>query len=292
MLSVALKKLWYRIYAGLFIRQKAGRKKFRKEKILAAERKYLQKYLYVLDKVDYTVQSGKEKKKIWVCWFQGEANAPEIVKRTIASIRRNANGCEVVLLDDGNIKKYADIPDYIWEKRENGKITPMQFSDILRAALLADSGGIWIDSTVLLTAPLSDLFINSDFFCMQSKGIYRNVNWIIASSCGNPLMVAEKLFLFEYWKYENRLIDYFLYPLAFDLLVDNSGPLQKLWKKVPVFCEDGCYLLEKNYFSPYSEKLLKEICAKTSIHKLSYKYDKKREIKGTLLEKLLTLPEK
>ena len=142
MFWVFVKKLWYRIYAGLFILSKNERKKFRKEQTLKAERKYLKRYLHILNGIDKNPAYSEEERNIWVCWFQGEAQAPEIVKRCLESIRQNANGCKVVLIDNENIKKYADIPDYIFEKRRKRLITPMQFSDILRATLLADRGGV------------------------------------------------------------------------------------------------------------------------------------------------------
>lgn len=287
MFWVFVKKLWYRIYAGLFILSKNERKKFRKEQTLKAERKYLKRYLHILNGIDKNPAYSEEERNIWVCWFQGEAQAPEIVKRCLESIRQNANGCKVVLIDNENIKKYANIPDYIFEKRRKRLITPMQFSDILRATLLADRGGVWIDATVLLTAPLSSLFTQQDFFCLSSKGIYRNVNWMIGARAKNPLMAAEKAFLFEYWKKENRLIDYFLYPLAFDFLVDNDSDLKNLWSQVPIKHEDNCYLLKKNYFTKFDESLWQKITDNTHIHKLSYKYDPARKISGTFLEKIL-----
>lgn len=287
MFIVFLKKIWYRIYAGLFIKSKAERKKFRKENILHTEQKYLRKYLNVLNNLPQKTPLSDDNRKIWICWFQGIENAPQIVKRCIESIKKNANGCEVVIIDNQNIKKYADIPEYIFIKRQQNLITPMQFSDILRATLLANHGGIWIDATVLLTAPLSQDFIKRDFFCLSSKGIYRNVNWMIGAKAQNPLMIAEKRFLFAYWAKETKLIDYFLYPLAFDFLIDNDKNLSKLWSMVPAVYEDDCYILEKNYFTPYTQTMEQDILQKTSIHKLSYKYDKTKNIEGTFLEKIL-----
>lgn len=287
MFAVFIKKIWYRIFAGLFISSKAERKKFRKEKSLLAEQKYLAKYLYVLNQVNKTPTTNSSSRVIWVCWFQGEKNAPDIVKKCLASIRKNANGCKVIVIDNDNIKKFADIPLYIYQKWQKKLITPMQFSDILRATLLANHGGIWIDATVFLTAPLNRFFIDEDFFCMRSHGIYENVNWIIGSCAQNPLISAEKLFLYEYWKKETKLIDYFLYPLAFDFLIKNDKDLSLLWQKVPEMYEDNCYLLEKNYFTQYQSELWNEILEKCNIHKLSYKYDHQRNIDGTILEKIL-----
>ena len=86
---------------------------------------------------------------------------------------------------------------------------------------------------------------------------------------------------------ETKLIDYFLYPLAFDFLIDNDKNLSKLWSMVPAVYEDDCYILEKNYFTPYTQTMEQDILQKTSIHKLSYKYDKTKNTEGTFLEKIL-----
>lgn len=48
--------------------------------------------------------------KIWMCWWQGEENAPEIVRACIDSVRRNASGHEVVVITDENLSDYAIFP--------------------------------------------------------------------------------------------------------------------------------------------------------------------------------------
>ncbi len=44
----------------------------------------------------------------------------------------------------------------------------MQFSDIVRADLLANFGGIWIDATVFLTGPLEKYIIDADLFAFRT----------------------------------------------------------------------------------------------------------------------------
>ena len=45
----------------------------------------------------------KYRNKIWICWWQGLDNAPEIVKACVASIERNAGDNEIIIITD---KKY------------------------------------------------------------------------------------------------------------------------------------------------------------------------------------------
>lgn len=48
--------------------------------------------------------------KIWMCWWQGEENAPEIVRACIDSVRRNAGGHEVVVITDENLSRVRRHP--------------------------------------------------------------------------------------------------------------------------------------------------------------------------------------
>lgn len=58
---------------------------------------------------------------IWVCWLQGEEQAPKLVRRCIASIRKNANGHPVNLLTEENIGRYLSIPRGILQKYRHGR---------------------------------------------------------------------------------------------------------------------------------------------------------------------------
>ena len=50
---------------------------------------------------------------IWTMWWQGEESAPLPVKLCLASIRRNANGAEVVVLDRDTYRQYVTVPERI-----------------------------------------------------------------------------------------------------------------------------------------------------------------------------------
>ena len=41
--------------------------------------------------------------KIWICWFQGEDKAPDLVKKCIDSVRKHASGYDVIILTEDNI---------------------------------------------------------------------------------------------------------------------------------------------------------------------------------------------
>lgn len=49
-------------------------------------------------------------KQIWTLWWTGEDSAPEIVKCCLNSLRENANGYEVTVLDSKTYSQYVKLP--------------------------------------------------------------------------------------------------------------------------------------------------------------------------------------
>lgn len=89
-----------------------------------------------------TWKSSNYSNCIWVCWWQGLENAPDIVKACIESIQRNAGNHPVIVLTDENYKQYVTIPRWVEEKRRKEIITRTNYSDLLRLSLLAEHGGM------------------------------------------------------------------------------------------------------------------------------------------------------
>lgn len=90
--------------------------------------------------------------KIWICWWQGLDNAPEIVKACVESIKRYAGDYEVICITEENYKNYVTFPKWIEEKRKQNIISRTIYSDLLRMNLLSTYGGLWIDSTFFCTS--------------------------------------------------------------------------------------------------------------------------------------------
>lgn len=53
---------------------------------------------------------------IWVFWWQGENEAPEIVKRCIAAVCRNADAHPVHIIDKSNCQDFVEVPEQFPEK--------------------------------------------------------------------------------------------------------------------------------------------------------------------------------
>lgn len=111
----------------------------------------------------------KLRNKIWICWWQGIDNAPEIVKTCVESIRRNAGKCEIIFITEDNYKDYVSFPGWVEVKRKAGIISRTIYSDLLRMNLLSNTAAF--GSTPRSSA--SSLVLRNICDCPygQSKGL-------------------------------------------------------------------------------------------------------------------------
>ena len=115
---------------------------------------------------------------IWVCWWQGEKKMPDIVKVCYSSICRHADNHPVILITEKNFQEYATMPDFIMQRLYKREMTITHFSDLLRMNLLKRHGGIWLDSTILLTKDI-DSIINTSLPYYSHHHIPNNLICII-----------------------------------------------------------------------------------------------------------------
>lgn len=213
----------------------------------------------------------KQDNNIWVCWMQGEEQAPAIVKTCINSIRKNASNHKVIIIDKRNYTNYISLPEYIVKKWESGIISDAHFSDILRTALLSEHGGVWIDSTVYLMDKIPDYILEKDLFLFNyedSKIMFKYNNWFIASNKNNPVMLSMRDLLYEFWKKNNKPKNYFIWHMLFNIVIDKYNyPITYIPNSIG-------HLLVKIINDNYNDKdyaLIKHICP---IQKLSYRIEK------------------
>lgn len=98
--------------------------------------------------------SSKEKQNniIWVMWLQGFDNAPELVKVCRQYLEKNKPAdSQIIELTSENLSDYVSFSDVMIQKIKDGTITYTHLSDLVRTQVLANYGGLWIDSTVLVT---------------------------------------------------------------------------------------------------------------------------------------------
>ncbi len=285
-MRVKLYVLWLRLWTAMRYKNKIVRKTKFKQARYNIEKAYLKRYLSdVLKSDNMTAETANMPKIIWTCWWQGTQNMPPVVKRCIESMRRYCPDYEVRVITFDNMKDYVELPDYIIQKHKKGYISRTHLSDILRVSLLAEYGGFWMDATVFLTAPLPQIIAAAPFFAFHGCELYHGQNWFLKAAKNNVLIGMLQKTMLEYWKYENKVINYFVFYLVFDLVVEENQACAAMWQNAPLIYDD-CYALENAFFDAYSPQKWADIKARTSIHKLSWKY-KKEPTENSFLQYLL-----
>ena len=64
---------------------------------------------------------------VWFLWMQGIDQAPELVKKCLASLQKQIKDKEIVILDENNLLDYIQLPNYIMEKYQKGIIKNVFF---------------------------------------------------------------------------------------------------------------------------------------------------------------------
>ena len=131
-------------------------------------------------------------------------NAPELVKACIGSVRKYMSDYNIRIITFENMENYIRFPQYILEKWHNRIISNTLMSDLIRTELLVQYGGLWLDATVLLTAPVPEYVFEKKLF-MYTHSYPDDVtmvfnNWLIYSDGNSRLLRVTRDLLYEYWK--------------------------------------------------------------------------------------------
>lgn len=241
----------------------------------------------------FTLQPKKilnTQKIIWQYWGQGvgDNSLPEVIKLYFKSIDTYKQDYLVIRLDDEKIKEYLDLPDFVWEKRANSEFKHAFFADLIRLALLDVYGGIWLDATIMLTAPIPanladlDFFMyqhsdgakdkkfwkkfNADYFGWESEQNVRVLNSIIFSKKNNIVIHTCTDLLLNFWKTQNHIPHYFFFQIMFNELM--SSYLSN--EQCPIIDDTLPHILQTKLHKPFSQLEWDEITSKTNIHKMTY----------------------
>ena len=244
--------------------------------------KLKKKYNNIINKLEYEKENELTSNNIWICWFQGIDNAPKIVQQCINSIKTFMNNYKINIITEENLNDYIDIPDYILKKFNKGIITYAHLSDIIRTELLIKYGGIWIDATTYMTSSLPNYIENSNLFLYnykskEDKTIKCN-SWFIKAPKNCRILKVVRELLYEYWKKENKLTEYFLWhhfmTIALEKYMDD-------YKEIPYITDDICHMLAHNLLEKYNDYYFQYVKNITPINKLTYKVHKDIDINGT-----------
>ena len=241
---------------------------------------------YDIEKVELPSVDERYKGCVWVCWWQGLENAPEIVKVCVESIRRNIGEHKLIVITENNISDYIEFPDWMIQKYEKGVISKTHLSDVLRLELMAKYGGVWLDSTFYCTSSIEYLFDLPVWSIKRPNYRYTSVacgyfaNYSFGCSVENRKVYAIiRDYLFEYWKKYDYMIDYLFLDYLIVLARNSHKYVDDLFAKIPnnnPKCDD----LLKVCGNEYDSYKWRELTEDTQLFKLTWKANFPKQIDG------------
>lgn len=221
-----------------------------------------------------------EKQYIWVCWLQGEAFMPEVVRCCIRSIRKHAPAqAEVVLITADNLKDYVQFPAFLYQRLKSGSLTMTHFSDLIRMALLKNYGGLWIDATVFVSAEIPKAYFEKDLFSIQilnpaqrhENPYYGGVtSFLVGGSPQCMLFDFCESFFIEYQRRYGYLLDVHLINLCYRLAYDHFPEVQAAVDEIGVN-NGNVQALYKAMDAPYDRDQFAQITDNQIFHKLNWR---------------------
>ena len=221
---------------------------------------------------------------IWIFWWQGIDAAPELVRCCYKSIVENSGTHPVIVIDKTNISMYASISNEINSLMENGKISITFYSDILRCNLLYNHGGVWLDSTVLMTGNISKWIDHKVFYTIKHNQ-FSNYHICEGKWTGFCLSSGEHNPLFKYMcdMFDAFLEKYDFVPMY--LLIDvflsvghkNIPFIKQMIREVPIN-NIKVFELQGLLNQPEDIEGISDVFENQDFHKLSYKKPLVKEI--------------
>jgi hypothetical protein len=217
-------------------------------------------------------------KTIFILWFQGFDNAPEIVKECVNSWKYYNPDWNIVLIDNNNLINYINLDNYITDIY-NKPIEKCHLSDIIRSILLKLYGGLWVDATTFCNKSLNDWlpnYINEGFFAFDKPGLDRLIsNWFLYSEKNNYIIDKWCNSTLKYYITNNKAHIYFIHHYLFGDLYNLDTIFKEIWDKVLKLSANGIgphYLQEQGMFNDITVQNKLDIDNKiTPLYKLTYK---------------------
>lgn len=199
---------------------------------------------------------------------------PPVVKACYRSVLLNAGAHPVELITKGNVKDFVRVPQKIYDVVESGEISIIHLSDVIRNNLLYQRGGIWLDATMYMTAPLPELIYEHEYYTLN--GVFENWKWTTffqASERANVIPCIVSRVFEEYIKEHTCFLTYLLQDCIIQLCYNKRTDVRNLLDELPLV-DNGVFHLNDMYLDEiYTEEIDAKIRKESSMHKLSYKYD-------------------
>ncbi|MGN0318143.1 MAG: DUF4422 domain-containing protein [Lachnospira sp.] len=221
------------------------------------------------------------KMPVFICWWQGFDNAPELVKLCVRSVEKSIDKTKarIHIITFDNVGQYITLPDWIVDKFNNGRISYTHLSDILRAGLLYRYGGMWIDATYFVASPWDDkIYEPGAFYTVRLqnpewKSEISQCRWsgnLWISPPGNVLFRFMLNAFYEYWRLQDELVDYYLIDYVISAAYDNICEVKSEIDSCE-YSQPEVFTLRKMLCRSFDESKWNEMCQNTSVFKLSYR---------------------
>lgn len=208
--------------------------------------------------------------KVFVYWDKPDT-MPAIVRACRDSLRTFVDdGFELIELDEDTIGDHADIPADV---RRRLASRPAHFSDYLRSRLLQEHGGLWLDSTCLLTQPLSDVFApmrDEDAFLFTYAGS-RVGSWFFSAQPRSYVLNAAAETEVLWWEKNDHMTNYFMWHDIVEMLYWTDPLYKRAWDSMTKIHPRTALALLGELERPFDQQRFDEILSGSGIHKLTHK---------------------
>jgi hypothetical protein len=246
---------------------------------------------------------------IHALWFQGLEDAPPLVRHNLARWRHLNPGYRFRVLTRADVApllgRYGLPLD---------SMTPQALSNIVRARLLIEQGGVWVDASLLPLRPLDDwlpaLVREGGFFAFERPGPDRPLSsWFLAATPDHPLLHAWWREIERYWARARTLVPgipddpagsvapdvaaasdthpYFWFHYLFAHLLETDTRIGALWERCAKLSAEPPHRLQMLFGAvsqlPCLEKI-RAAAAAAPVQKLNWRVDYPLDTLATLGE--------
>ncbi|MCR5128461.1 MAG: capsular polysaccharide synthesis protein [Lachnospiraceae bacterium] len=227
-----------------------------------------------------------ERDTIWWCWLQGIEKAPDLVKRCYDSLSKL--GKKILVLDEGNLKDYVQLPAFVEEKYQRGMIERAHYTDLVRLELLTKRGGIWIDATTFIsgTEQILPVLDEENLFFYRSGNVSEYIifdNWFMMAKRKSAILEATKRMLYRFWEQEEKVKHYFIFHLMMSIACKQNPQEYAI---IPAFSNEPAHILQYELGKPFQKRRWQQILTMSDVHKLTYKLEE-QDYRGSFLEHIL-----
>ena len=224
--------------------------------------------------------------RVYLFWAQGIEAAPPIVKLCHRQLMATHGVAEVVVLDREGASDLIHLSPEVLRKTEGNHT---KFSDLLRLAVLARHGGIWVDATCLVRTRVLDLLstlLRNSFFAFQYERS-RISTWFLASHPGGYIPSMWLAAQCRYWEGWDGPRDYYFPHHIFQSLYCLDRRFQGEWDASFKLSAYPPHALKRVQLEPCSPDRFQVLLDHSFVHKLTYKYREENVRADTLLAHLL-----